>query len=307
MQRLTIDAPAKINLSLDVVGRRDDGYHLLSTVMQSLDLSDTLWLASCPDAGSLVLTCDSAEIPTDRRNTAYRAAERFMQTAFSPEEFRPGLQLHIQKRIPAAAGLAGGSADAAGVLYGLSRLFPGRLTRERLFDLAADIGADVPFCLQGGTVLCEGIGERLTLLPAWTGLSVLLCKPQPGLSTAAVFSQLKPDRLGRRPDQDRVLNAVGKQDLGLLAEAAANVLETVSMAIMPELTVIRSLLTAAGAQVVLMSGSGPTVFGLFSRPETCEQAAWQLASRLPPETSIWLARTTAEGPRVTSIYREQFS
>jgi len=304
MQRLTIDAPAKINLSLDVVGRRDDGYHLLSTVMQSLDLSDTLWLAVCPDTGSLTLTCDFSEIPADRRNTAYRAAEKFRQAAFSAGECQPGLQIHIQKRIPAAAGLAGGSADAAAVLCGLSRLFPGRLTRRRLFELAAEIGADVPFCLQGGTVLCEGIGERLTLLPPWTGLSVLLCKPRLGLSTAAVFSLLKLDQLGRRPEQDRVLEAVGKQDLELLSDATANVLEAVSATFMPEIAATRSFLTAAGAQAVLMSGSGPTVFGLFDRSDQCEKAAWQLDGCLPSGTSLWIARTTAEGPRLTSINRE---
>ncbi len=294
MQTLIVKTPAKINLSLDVVGRRADGYHLLSTIMQSIDLTDRITVGLDKSGQGIRLSCGRAPIPSDSRNTAWRAAALFREAA----DFASGLQIDIQKKIPSAAGLAGGSADAAAVLFALDLLLPGRLSRQHLFELAARVGADVPFCLQGGTVLCEGIGEKLTPLPAWEGLSVLLCKPNFGMRTPWVFSQFSLENPGRRPEQHAVAAAIQQQDLAALADATANVLESVSLVAKPELAAIKNHLTAAGAICSLMSGSGPTVFGLFNDPEACRAAKTALTAKLPHDTMLFTTRTLAAGPWV---------
>lgn len=294
MSQLVVSAPAKINLSLDVVGRRADGYHLLSTVMQSLELADRVTVALDPDNAGIRLTCSTAGIPLDHRNTAWRAAHSFMAAI----GLEAAVTIGLLKRIPVSAGLAGGSADAAAVLYALNHLLPGRLTRSQLFDLAGSIGADVPFCLQGATVLCEGIGEKLTPLPSLDQLPVLLCKPDFGLSTPWVFSRLDRGSLGPRPDQPAILAALQAHDLTGLGLHTANVLESVSLTAYPVLQDLKRLLKNAGASVALMSGSGPTVFGLFLDGAACE-AARQLVVRQAPQSTLILAtRTTDHGPQI---------
>lgn len=297
MRRLILDAPAKINLSLDVVGRRDDGYHLLSTVMQSLQLADRVTLtAGLPDPG-VSLMCDLPELPVDRRNTAWRAAGLFLEKTGLSAKTGCGVRISIEKKIPLEAGLAGGSADAAAVLAGLDLLYPDYISQEQLFDLAARIGADVPFCLRGGTALCEGIGEKLTSLAAWEHLPVLLCKPVGGLLTSWVFSQLRMDRIDRRPDQTAVLDAIRRQNLHSLAGVTANVLESVSLPAMPELVMIKQKLLESGAELALMSGSGPTVFGLFKNQEACQAACETLRHIGLPCLALLPTVTSAFGPR----------
>jgi 4-diphosphocytidyl-2-C-methyl-D-erythritol kinase len=291
---LLVLAPAKINLSLDVVGRRPDGYHLLSTVMQSLELADRLTVRLDPDTAQIRLASRSGGIPLDSRNTAWKAAELFLRHT----GIRSGLSIFLDKQIPAAAGLAGGSADAAAVLLALDCLLPGQLDRRGLFDLAARVGADVPFCLQGGTVLCEGIGEQLTPLPPLGRMPVLLCKPDFGLSTAWVFSQLNLDQLGRRPDQAAVLAALANRDLAALAGHTANVLESVSLRACPVLHDLKNQLLEAGAVLALMSGSGPTVFGLFSDQDSCAAAKTVLSASGPPGTLILATWTSLGGPQI---------
>lgn len=294
MSQLTVSAPAKINLSLDVVGRRADGYHLLSTVMQSLELADCVTVALDPGSTGIRLTCSAAGIPLDRRNTAWRAAQSFMKAI----GLETGVSIGIEKKIPVSAGLAGGSADAAAVLYALNNLLPGRLARSQLFDLAGSIGADVPFCLQGATVLCEGIGEKLTLLPSLDKIPVLLCKPDFGLSTPWVFSRLDRGNLGPRPDQPAILAALQAHDLTGLSLNTANVLESVSLPAYPVLQDLKHLLKNAGASVALMSGSGPTVFGLFLDGAACETARQQMVRQAPPATLILATHTTDHGPQI---------
>lgn len=306
MRQIKVAAPAKINLSLDVVGRRVDGYHLLSTVMQSIDLADRLTIAildadDCPEPDETLtpmirLSCSRAEVPTDRRNTAYRAAEAFLAAA----GLRLPIDIWIEKEIPAAAGLAGGSADAAGVLFALDRLLPGCLSRARIFELAAGVGADVPFCLLGGTALCEGIGEILTTQPAFAGVPVLLAKPAFGLSTPWVFGRLdrqEPALQAGRPGQAAVLDALARRDLAGLASATGNVLESVSLPAYPQLQDIKDQLRRTGAAVVLMSGSGPTIYGLYDQ---AGQRDTELARMMadPHAQGLWLrpANTLATGP-----------
>jgi 4-diphosphocytidyl-2-C-methyl-D-erythritol kinase len=296
MQKLIIAAPAKINLSLDVVGRRADGFHLLSTVMQSIDLADRVTVSIDPTGSGIRLNCGRARIPSDNRNTAWRAAAIYMETA----GLAAGVLIDIEKNIPTSAGLAGGSSDAAAVLFALDRLNPGRLSRPELFELASQVGADVPFCLLGGTVLCEGIGEQLTPLPAWSGLPVLLCKPPFGMSTPWVFSRFCIDNPGHRPTQPGVLKALQNRDLTGLAANTANVLESVSLLAYPILKEIKDKLIAAGAVVSLMSGSGPTIFGLFSDPSVCLAAKIELTKMMPANTIVVASQTCGTGPRILS-------
>ena len=297
MRRLILEAPAKINLSLDVVGRRDDGYHLLSTVMQSLRLSDRVNLSVGLDLPRIDLSCDRAGIPLNQRNTAWRAADLFLHAAGLSGRDGHGIQIKIEKRIPVEAGLAGGSADAAAVLFGLDILFPGLIEHDRLFDLAARIGADVPFCLKGGTVLCQGIGEQLTPLPAWNDMMILLCKPTGGLLTSWVFGNLEMTSVTHRPYQAGVLEAIRNQDLAGLANSTANVLETVSLPARPELARIKQTLLASGAVLAMMSGSGPTVFGVFQDRRDLAVASENL-SRQIPGLELIVTTSSDSGPQV---------
>ena len=294
MSQLAVSAPAKINLSLDVVGRRKDGYHLLSTVMQSLELADRVTVGLDMDTVGIRLTCSKPGIPLDRRNTAWRAAHSFMAAI----GLEAGVTIDLEKKIPVSAGLAGGSSDAAAVLFALDQLLPGRLTRNRLFKLAGSIGADVPFCLQGATVLCEGIGDKLTLLPPLDQIPVLLCKPDFGLSTPWVFKRLDLDNLGSRPDQPAILADLQAHDLPGLGLHTANVLESVSMPAHPVLQDLKHMLKNAGAAAALMSGSGPTVFGLFPDGAACEAARQQLVRQAPPATLILATHTADHGPQI---------
>jgi 4-diphosphocytidyl-2-C-methyl-D-erythritol kinase len=294
VQSLTIEASAKINLSLDVVGKRPDGYHLLATVMQSVAWSDRVYLELDRQGNGLMLLSDTPGIPLDARNTAYRAARLFADAA----GLDAGVRIYLEKRIPEAAGLAGGSSDAAAVLYGLSELCSHPLSRERLFELAAQVGADVPFCLAGGTVLCEGIGEILTPLPSLPATPLLLVKPDFGLKTPWVFSQLDLENLGPRPDHPRLLAALASGDLAAARERTANVLETVSTQAHPELGQLKARLTALGSPLAMMSGSGPTVFGLFADSDTRDEAVAVLTRELPPSWQLIRSETCAQGQRI---------
>lgn len=310
MQQLIILAPAKINLSLDVVGLRADGYHLLSTVMQTIDLADQVELVLGPDenptaahkAVTISLTCDLGDIPLDRGNTAYKAASLF----FSHEKIRPHISsalrvaIHIKKIIPVAAGLAGGSADAAAVLFGLNRCFPEHLAQQDLFELAVRTGADVPFCLQGGTVLCEGIGEQLTPLPSWSDLPVLLACPDQSLMTAQIFSaynNLNGQAERDRPDTETVLRAVRNRDLFALAASTGNVLTAAACHYIPEIALLRQQMLDCGALVSQMSGSGPSVFSLFPKDLLCRKAIGRLESIWPYYRFI-CCRSRSAGPEL---------
>ena len=294
MQSLTIEAAAKINLSLDVVGKRPDGYHLLATVMQSVAWSDRVYLELDRQGNGLMLLSDTPGIPLDERNIAYRAARLFLEAA----GLDAGVRIYLEKRIPEAAGLAGGSSDAAAVLAGLSELSSHPLSRGHLFELAAQVGADVPFCLAGGTVLCEGIGEILTPLPPLQTTPLLLVKPDFGLKTPWVFSQLDLGHLGPRPDHPRLLAALARGDLAAAQSCTANVLETVSTMAHPELGQLKSRLAALGSTMAMMSGSGPTIFGLFADTDARDEAAAALTRELPASWQLIRSETCAQGQRI---------
>ena len=294
----TLMAPAKINLALDVVGRREDGYHLLWTVMQSIALADRVTVKAGPGLKGIKITCGASGVPSDEENTAWRAARLFAAAA----KLQEGVHITLGKNIPAAAGLAGGSSDAAAVLAALDQLYPQHVSREQLFELAARIGADVPFCLLGGTALGEGVGEILTPLPAWEQLPILLCKPNFGIHTSWVFERFRLSDAGSRPDRRAVLEAVQRHDLDALAEVTGNVLESVSLKAYPELMRIKNLMREAGAALTLMSGSGPTIFGVFRDEHAGAAAQVYLTKKLPEDTIILRSKTIADGPREDTPY-----
>ena len=297
MLRLNVTAPAKINVSLDITGSRPDGFHLLSTVMQSLSLSDRVTVSvSESDCSDIKLVCDNHQVPCDLSNTAYRAAALFLQKA----KMNAQVQIEILKRIPIAAGLAGGSADAAAVLFALNHLYPGKFKMQTLMDLAIQIGADVPFCLHGGTVLCEGIGEKLKPLSSFADIPLLLLHPGFSVSTEWVFKaydQMQLKQAHRRKiDTSQVIKAMMEHNLGKLALVTGNILEDVTISEYPQLQTLKDLLKKAGSPVVMMSGSGPVLYAMFSNETEREAAKTTLEKILPDTARLILAETRDSGP-----------
>ncbi|HEY5562533.1 MAG TPA: 4-(cytidine 5'-diphospho)-2-C-methyl-D-erythritol kinase [Clostridiaceae bacterium] len=254
---MEIKAYAKINLSLDVLGEREDGYHLLKMVMQNIDLFDTLHLERIPKG--IVLECNKKYVPTDGRNSVYKAIDLFKRT-FSINE---GLRINIIKNIPVAAGLAGGSADAAAILKAMRDIYKPEVNDEKLMALGVLIGADVPYCIKGGTCLCEGIGELITPLKAFSGYRLVLIKPSFGASTKDVYNLLDLDKIFRHPLTEDIIKYIEAGDIKALAQNMKNVLENVTFNMYPVLKGIKKQLVDNGALGAMMSGSGPTIFGLY--------------------------------------------
>lgn len=267
---MKVKAHAKINLSLDVLGKRADGYHQILTVMQSLELHDILELE--PLAGEVRVHSSDPEVPGGAENIVYRAAD-LIRGEYGIEH---GVSINIHKRIPVAAGLAGGSADAAAALKALNKLWQLHVSDERLYSLGATIGSDVPFCLMGGTVLAGGRGEELKPLAPFTGAGVVLVKPPFGVSTANVYRLYDTIPPGPEPDTAKLVEALEKKDLQTAAGLLGNVLEKITCRLHPEILDIKKALLAAGAAGALMSGSGPTVFGLCPGPEAARGVAARL-------------------------------
>lgn len=262
---LVLQARAKVNLLLDVLGRREDGYHELSTVLQSIALSDVLEFRP---ARYLRVTSDHPALPVGTANLAGRAAAALAATCGRDE----GADIRIIKRIPVAAGLGGGSADAAAALVGLNSLWQLGLSPDELHQVAATVGSDVPFCLSGGTALATGRGEILTPLSPLPPWWIILVKPFFAVSTAAVYQAYCPEAVPAHPDTGAMLAAVGRRDRAGIAVKMANVLETVTLAAYPVLREIKEHLLRLGAEACLVSGSGPTVFALFAGRSAAEAA-----------------------------------
>jgi len=287
MQRITVKAFAKINLALDVLGLRNDGYHQVQMVMQGINLYDEvkIELITKPE---LRLDCSSPELGPPEQNLAYRAAWLLL----TRQGLRQGVHIQLIKKIPVAAGLAGGSADGAAVLTGLNTLLDLNLRQEYLRGIAAELGSDVPFCLQPATALAEGRGELLTELPSPPELWLVLCKPPYGVSTGRVYQHLQQVKISRRPDIPELLAAIKGMDLPKLYLNMANVLEDSTFSLCPELPEEARRLEKLGAVRVLMTGSGPTLMA-FVRGE---EEARQLAERWPNKGwTVIVARTLSLG------------
>ncbi|MGI6031522.1 MAG: 4-(cytidine 5'-diphospho)-2-C-methyl-D-erythritol kinase [Eubacteriales bacterium] len=275
MKEIEINTHAKLNLTLDVVRKRPDGYHDLKMIMQSVTLHDTVTLRRTEETG-VRLTTNLGYLPTDDGNIAVKAARLFFQqTGVRPE----GLHIHIEKRIPVAAGLAGGSGNGAGVLKGLNRLYETGYTPQQLRELGVRIGADVPFSLLGGTALAEGIGEILTPLKAMPSCFITLVKPPFNISTPKIFGKLRVAKVRYRPDTAGALRALEEGRLGDLARRMYNVLEPVTASEHGSIRSLERRMLEFGALGSIMSGSGPTVFGVFDELRRAENAYEYFAAR----------------------------
>lgn len=274
MEQIVRKAYAKINLGLDVLRRREDGYHEVKMIMQTIGLCDILTFTRKAEPG-IVLRIEKAGLDNGKDNLVYRAAEAL----FADAGISPGVEILLEKRIPIAAGMAGGSTDAAATLWGLNDLFELGYSLERLQALSVKLGADIPYCLMGGTALSEGIGEILTKLPGPPPCVLVIAKPDIDVSTRFVYENLHADTLAYHPDIDGMEAAIRSGSLDGITKRMGNVLETVTIREYPVIDGIKELMKAAGAENALMSGSGPTVFGIFTEEERARRAAEQIRER----------------------------
>ena len=267
MKQIRLKAMAKINLGLDVVRKREDGYHEVRMIMQTVNLYDKLVITESDEPG-IRLTTNLSFLPTGEDNLIYKAAKLLM------DEFQiiSGVDIYLQKFIPVAAGMAGGSTDAASTLIGMNKMFGLKLTRRELMERGVKLGADVPYCIMGGTALAEGIGEVLSSLPDVPKGYVLIAKPSVSVSTKFVYGNLKANELTNHPEIDAQIAAIKKQDFREMADLMGNVLETVTIPAYPIIQEIKDFMMAHGAVNSMMSGSGPTVFGLYRDHQAAERA-----------------------------------
>lgn len=267
MRQMDLKALAKINLGLDVLGRRDDGYHEVRMVMQSIYLYDNVMLERREEPG-IELSSNLYYLPDDSGNIAYKAARMLMEEFGLPG----GVRIILEKHIPVAAGMAGGSSNAAAVLFGMNRLFDLGLSRQELMERGVRLGADVPYCIIRGTVLAEGIGEKLTVLPSIPRCAVLIAKPPISVSTRIVYEALDSKEIVKHPDIDGLIQALEEGSLKGVASCMGNVLEDVTIPKYPVIQDIKEEMLLAGALNAMMSGSGPTVFGLFENKVAARRA-----------------------------------
>lgn len=264
---ISLKALAKINLGLDVVRRREDGYHEVRMIMQTIQLYDRLDIKRTQEPGIQIQT-NLSFLPVNENNLIYKAAKILMDE-FSITD---GVSVKLDKRIPVAAGMAGGSTDAAAMLIGVNRLFSLGLTKRQLMERGVQIGADVPYCIMRGTALAEGIGEALSPLPPMVKCPVLIAKPSISVSTKFVYQNLKLDDTTIHPDIDRLIDDIKAKNLHDIAAHMGNVLETVTIPNYPVIDEIKKHMLSNGAVGAMMSGSGPTVFGLFDDEDTAKKA-----------------------------------
>ena len=275
-------AYAKINISLDVIGKREDGYHLLSMIMQNIELYDEIEIEKIESG--IVITCNKSFIPTDERNLAYKAAKLFLETY----NIESGVSIDIVKNIPVAAGLAGGSADCATVLKMLNDMFDINASEEELMNLGATLGADVPYCIKGGTALCEGIGEKITPIKSFKNQIVLLVKPPFGVSTKDVYKAFDLNKVKIHPDTKNLIKKIEEDDLNYVALNMINLLENVTIRKHKVLYKLKEHLVKNGAVGSMMSGSGPTVFAFFDDMQVALKCYNELKEKY---TDVFLTRT----------------
>ncbi len=274
MQSIELKSLAKINLGLDVLGKRENGYHDVRMIMQSIYLYDDIRIEKQQTPG-IVMKSNLYYLPVNEKNIAYKAAQLLM------EEFgiTEGVAITLYKRIPVAAGLAGGSSNAAAVLFGMNRLFGLKLSQEELMKRGVTLGADVPYCIMRGTVLAEGIGEVLSILPEMPKCYILIAKPPISVSTMTVYKKLDECEIVEHPDIDELIRGLEAHDLHQVVGAMGNVLEQVTIADYPVISKIKNIMIEEGALGSMMSGSGPTVFGVFTSKEQGKKAMQKIKKK----------------------------
>ncbi|WP_455714157.1 4-(cytidine 5'-diphospho)-2-C-methyl-D-erythritol kinase [Anaerosporobacter sp.] len=271
MNTIMLKAYAKINLGLDVLGKREDGYHEVRMIMQTIRLYDKLNMKKI-NKDEIIINTNLTYLPTNENNLVYKA----IQMLKDEYGLKQGVYVDLQKHIPVAAGLAGGSSDAAAALIGMNRLFQLKLSKKDLMERAVKLGADIPYCILGGTALSEGIGEILTPLESMPSAYILIAKPSINVSTKYVYENLKLDEKTIHPDIDGIMDAINKKDLHGVTERLSNVLESVTIEKYPVIQEIKDTMMQNGAMNSLMSGSGPTVFGIFQDMNLAKKAFYQL-------------------------------
>lgn len=254
---MKVKAYGKVNISLDVVGKREDGYHLLRMIMQTVDIYDELFFERCEDG--IHISCNKVFVPTDKRNLVYKAIELFKDTY----GIDGGVKVHIVKNIPVEAGMAGGSTDAAAALRAMRDLYKPEVCDEELMKLGVKIGADVPYCILGGTALCEGIGEVITPLKLFKDKILVVVKPKFGVSTVGTYKAFDINSIKAHPNTEKLIEAMEKENVSYVAENMMNLLELVTIKNHSEIQTIKDFMKNNGSMGSMMSGSGPTVFGFF--------------------------------------------
>ncbi|GAA0125910.1 MULTISPECIES: 4-(cytidine 5'-diphospho)-2-C-methyl-D-erythritol kinase [Clostridium] len=254
---MRVKAYGKINISLDVVGKREDGYHLLRMIMQTVDIYDELEFEKCDE--DIIINCNKKYLPVDENNLVYKAIKLFMEKY----NISSGVKVNIVKNIPVAAGMAGGSADAAATLKAMRSMFKKDVTDGELMELGLKIGADVPYCVVGGTALCEGIGEVVTKLKPFKNKILVVVKPNFGVSTKDVYKALEINKIHKHPETEKLINAMKQENIKYVSKNMRNVLENVTIKKHLLIKQIKEEMMRNGALGSMMSGSGPTVFGFF--------------------------------------------
>lgn len=291
MNSIDLKSRAKINLSIDVLGKRDDGYHIVEMIMQTIDLYDNLKITEIEE-DSIKIKSDSVDIPLNEDNIVYKAA-KILKCKFN---IKKGVEISIQKNIPVAAGMAGGSSNAAAVLVGLNKVWQLNLSEEELNKIGLELGADVPFCITGGSSLAEGIGEELTKIDGLSeDVNILVCKPEIFVSTKEVYQALDIKELKKRPDNQKLVHALKNKDIKFISENMVNVLEEVTALKYKEIEEIENIMIKNKALGSMMSGSGPTVFGLFNNKEHAIKAKEEL---LLSYNQVYLVNSSNKGVEI---------
>ena len=291
---MRLRALAKINLGLDILGKREDGYHEVRMIMQTIQMYDVLDMKRVKKPG-ISLSVNYPYIPNDERNLVYKAAKLLMDEF----QIKEGVEIRLEKFIPVAAGMAGGSSDAAAALVGINRLFKLGLSERDLMERAVNIGADVPYCVMRGTALAEGIGEKLTRITQVPECFVLIGKPGVNVSTKTAYESLQLDKLSYRPDIDGMIEDIERGDLLAMTEKMGNVFEPGITEKYPVIGEIRKLMEEHGALKAMMSGSGPTVFGIFDDRKKMEEAAAALRESRLAKT-VFATEVTKAGGHYTN-------
>lgn len=291
MNSISLKSRAKINLSIDVIGKREDGYHIVEMIMQTIDLYDDIKLKELEE-DNIIIKSECSYIPLNEDNIVYKAAKLIKEKM----DIKKGIEIFIKKNIPVAAGMAGGSSNAAAVLVGLNELWELGLSKDELRDLGLKLGADVPFCIEGGTALAEGIGEKLTYIKGINkDVNILVCKPDIFVSTKEVYQSLDIKNIEKRPDNKLLIEKLKNDDIVSVSNNMVNVLEEVTSKKYSDIKVIENIIAKNGAMGTMMSGSGPTVFGFFDNEEKAKRARVEL---LENYSQVYVVTSSEKGVEI---------
>ena len=291
MNSISLKSRAKINLSIDVIGKREDGYHIVEMIMQTIDLYDDIKLKELEE-DNIIIKSECSYIQLNEDNIVYKAAKLIKEKM----DIKKGIEIFIKKNIPVAAGMAGGSSNAAAVLVGLNELWKLGLSKDELRDLGLKLGADVPFCIEGGTALAEGIGEKLTYIKGINkDVNILVCKPDIFVSTKEVYQSLDIKNIEKRPDNKLLIEKLKNDDIVSVSNNMVNVLEEVTSKKYSDIKVIEDIIAKNGAMGTMMSGSGPTVFGFFDNEEKAKRARVEL---LENYSQVYVVTSSEKGVEI---------